>query len=46
MPQSINFSHILPDNKKTNMVTAQYYSSFRKGMHNTTKCPKSRKMVY
>ena len=37
MHKSINISHILPDNKKTNMVTPQFYLSFRKDMPNTTK---------
>ena len=39
------FSHILSDNKKTNAVTPQFYLSFRKGMHHTTKYSKSRKMA-
>ena len=30
-------------NKKTNMVTPQFYLSFRKGMPNTTKYSRSRK---
>ena len=45
MHKSINFSHILPDNKKTNTVTPQFYLSFRKNMPNTTKYSKSRKMA-
>ena len=45
MQKSINFSHILPDNKKTNTVTPQFYLSFRKDMPNTTKYSKSRKMA-
>ena len=31
--------------KKTNTVTTQFYLSFRKGMHHTTKYSKSRKMA-
>ena len=41
----INFSHILRRNKKSNMVTRQFLLSFRKGMPNTTKYYKSRKMA-
>ena len=37
MHKSINFSHILPDNKKTNTVTPQFYLSFSKDIPNTTK---------
>ena len=43
--KSINFSHILHDNKKSNTVTPQFFLSFRKGMLNTTKYYKSRKMA-
>ena len=42
---SINFSHILPDNKNTNTVTPQFYLSFRKDMPNTTKYSQSRNMA-
>ena len=35
--KSINFSHIMHDNKKSNTVTPQFFLSFRKGMPNTTK---------
>ena len=43
MHENINFSHILPDNKKTNTVNPQFYLSFRKEMPNTTNYSKSRK---
>ena len=42
---SINFSHILRNNKKSNTVTPQFFLSFGKGMPNTTKYYKSRKMA-
>ena len=45
MHKIINFSHILPDNKKTNTVTPQIYLSLTKDMSNTAKYSKSRKMV-
>ena len=45
MHKSINVSYILPGKKKTNSVTPQFYLFFRKGMPNTTKCSKSRKMA-
>ena len=45
MHESINFSHILSDNKKTNTVTPPFYLSFRKNMPNTTIYSKSRKMA-
>ena len=40
-----NFSHIFPDNKKSNMMTPQFFLSFRKGMPNTTKYYKSGKLA-
>ena len=43
--KSINFSHILHDNKKSNTVTPQFFLSFRKDMPNITKYYKSRKMA-
>ena len=45
LSKSINFSHNLRDNKKSNTVTPQFFLSFRKGMPNTTKYYKSRKMA-
>ena len=45
MHKSINCSHILPDNKKTNTVTPQFYLFFRMDIPNTTKYSKSRKMA-
>ena len=45
MHESTNFSHILSNNKKTNMETLQFYLSFRKGMLNTTKYSRCRKMA-
>ena len=45
MHKSTNFSHILPDNKKTNTVNLYFYLSFRKGIPHIIEYSKSRKMA-